>query len=145
MPPRRSLTGKGCGMMGESKGCKLTVLIVEDELLIRWSIAEYLQECGFTVISASHAEEAIAAIQGYSATIHVVFSDIRMPGEIDGFGLARWIEANRPDMAVILTSGHARAEEAAHELCEKHGEIMRKPYSFGDVASRLRDAVKPNT
>jgi DNA-binding NtrC family response regulator len=130
--------------MSQSEGRKVTVLIVEDELLIRWSIAEYLQDCGFTVISASHGEEAVAAIKDYTSKIDVVFSDIRMPGEMDGFGLARWIEANRPDMAVILTSGHAGAEEAAHELCEKHGEIMRKPYSFEDVATRLRHALKPN-
>jgi CheY-like chemotaxis protein len=83
-------------MMSESEGGKVTVLIVEDELLIRWPIAEYLQDCGFTVISASHGEEAVAAIKDYPSKKDVVFSDIRMPGELDGFGLARWIEGNRP-------------------------------------------------
>ena len=131
-------------MSEPAEGRKATVLIVEDELLIRWAIAEYLQDCGFTIITASHAQEAIAAIKDYHSKIDVVFSDIRMPGEVDGFGLARWIDANRPDVAVILTSGHAGAEEAAHELCKKHGAILRKPYNYDEVATRLRNVLISN-
>src|SRR4051794_23757862 len=145
MAAHRSVTYRRRSMTSEPPDEKVTVLIVEDEVLIRWSIAEYLQECGFIVITASRAEEAIAAMKDYASKIDVVFSDIRMPGELDGFGLARWIDANRPEITVILTSGHAGAEDAAHELCEKRGEIMRKPYSFEDVATRLRNSLKPNT
>ena len=128
--------------MSTSEGVKPTVLIVEDELLIRWAIAEYLQDCGFKILTASNAEEAISAIERYRSKIHVVFSDVRMPGQIDGFGLAHWIAQHRPDVAVVLTSGHADSRQAAERLCEEHREIVTKPYGFRDVADRLRKAIQ---
>jgi len=60
---------------------------VEDELLIRWAIADYLQECGYKTLAASNAEEAIAAIQGYQGSIDIVFSDIGCPGPWTDSGL----------------------------------------------------------
>jgi DNA-binding NtrC family response regulator len=131
--------------MSISDGGKPTVLIVEDELLIRWAIAEHLQDCGFKIVTASNAEEAISAIERYRSTIHVVFSDVRMPGRIDGFGLANWIAKHRPDVAVVLTSGHADNQQAAEQPCEKQPEIVRKPYDFRDVAERLRKAIRADS
>jgi DNA-binding NtrC family response regulator len=81
---------------------RATILIVEDEVLVRWAIADYLQDCGFKVLSASSAEEAIDALRQYALEIDIVFSDVRMPGPMDGFGLAAWIRKHRPEVAVIL-------------------------------------------
>jgi DNA-binding NtrC family response regulator len=120
---------------------RATVLIVEDELLVRWAIADHLQECGFKILAASNAEEAIEAVQKYDPKIDLVFSDVRMPGAMDGFGLASWIRQHRPDVAVILTSGHAQAQDAAQELCEQVGEIVRKPYGFDAVVARIEQAL----
>jgi DNA-binding NtrC family response regulator len=120
---------------------RATVLIVEDELLVRWAIAEHLQECGFKILTASNAEEAVQAVQKYDPKIDLVFSDVRMSGAMDGFALAAWIRQHRPHVAVILTSGHAQARDAVQELCEDVGEIVRKPYSFDAVVARIEQAL----
>jgi len=53
-----------------------------------------------------------------------------MPGSMDGFGLAAWLKDQRPEIAVVLTWGHAQTEDAARDLCKHVGEIIRKPYDF---------------
>jgi CheY-like chemotaxis protein len=78
-----------------------TVLLVEDEVIIRLGLAEFLRECGFTVYEAGMASDAIDVLQ----TGPLVISDVRMPGEMDGFALARWVRTYVPQLKVILTSG----------------------------------------
>jgi CheY-like chemotaxis protein len=85
-----------------------TVLVVEDEVLVRLAIAEYLRDCGYRVIEASSADEAILVLQQPELTIDVVFTDIEMPGPMDGFGLAQWTRTNRPR---ARASGDQRAFE----------------------------------
>jgi CheY-like chemotaxis protein len=67
------------------------VLIVEDEFLLRWDAAEFFEEAGFTVYQASHADEAIALLELH-ADIRAVFTDINMPGSMDGLKLAHTSE-----------------------------------------------------
>jgi PleD family two-component response regulator len=66
-----------------------TVLVVEDEMMVRMPIAEYLRDCGYSVVEAANASEAIAAVDA-EGPFSLVFSDIRMPGKMDGVGLAEW-------------------------------------------------------
>ena len=121
-----------------------TILLVEDEVLIRMASSDYLQECGFKVLEASSAAEAIAMIQGSETPIDVVFSDIRMPGEMDGFGLAKWIREHRAGLSVLLTSGDAKTAEVAKGLCEKL-EIVSKPYDYRLAAARIRQLISAKT
>jgi CheY-like chemotaxis protein len=114
-----------------------TVLVVEDEVLIRLVIADYLRDCGYKVHEAVSGEEAIAILQAPEVSIDVVFSDVEMPGSMDGFALARWVRANKPGMEIILTSGIERSADIAATLCEA-GPLMKKPYSSQDVVDRLR-------
>ena len=114
-----------------------TVLVVEDEVLIRLVIADYLRDCGYKVHEAVSGEEAIAILQAPEVSIDVVFSDVEMPGSMDGFALARWVRANKPGLEVILTSGIERSADIAATLCEA-GPLMKKPYSSQDVVDRLR-------
>ena len=72
-----------------------TVLVVEDEMMVRMPIAEYLRDCGYTVLEAADASEAIATINA-EGPVSLVFSDIRMPGKMDGFGLAEWFQSHYP-------------------------------------------------
>ena len=65
-----------------------TLLIVEDEILIRMALSDYLQDCGYKVLEASAAEEAMLIIEKGDIIIDVVFSDLKLPGPMDGFGLA---------------------------------------------------------
>src|SRR4029079_6843338 len=81
-----------------------TLLVVEDDVLIRLVIADYLRECGYKVYEAVNAPEAIAMLQSPEVAVDIVFSDVQMPGDMDGFALSRWIRANKPGVQVILTS-----------------------------------------
>ncbi len=113
-----------------------TVLIVEDEVLVRMVIADYLRECGYRVIEAGSAAEAITVLTS-PEPVDVVFSDIQMPGTMDGFGLATWVRQNRPGLKVLLTSGNARAASAAGDLCEA-GPLEQKPYHPQTILSRIK-------
>jgi len=119
-----------------------TVLVVEDEVLIRLAIADYLRACGWRVLEAGSAEEAIRVLLATDVAVDVVFSDVQMPGAMDGFGLAQWIRANRPDVRVLLTSGAPPAMAAgAGELCEDGPgggrALLRKPYDHRKVVRRI--------
>ncbi len=113
-----------------------TVLVVEDEVLVRMVIADYLRECGYHVVEAGSAGEAIIVLQS-PEPVDVVFSDVQMPGEMDGFGLARWVRQNRPDLKMLLTSGNARAATVAGDLCED-GPLEAKPYHPQTVLARIQ-------
>lgn len=119
-----------------------TILIVEDEILVRMVIADYLRDCGYRVIEAGHAEEALAVLQS-SVPVHVLFSDIQMPGAMDGFGLATWVRRNQPHIKVLLTSGNARAAAMAHDLCEE-GPVEAKPYQPQTVLDRIKRLLAEN-
>jgi CheY-like chemotaxis protein len=113
-----------------------TVLVVEDEILVRMVIGDYLRECGYRVIEAGNAAEALTVLQS-SETVDIVFSDVQMPGDMDGFGLARWVRQNRPGLKVLLTSGNARAAQTAGDLCEE-GPLEVKPYHPQTIHSRIQ-------
>jgi len=115
-----------------------TVLVVDDDVLIRMAIAGYLRECGFTVVEAGDAGEAVTVLEA-ADDIDIVFSDVQMPGAMDGFGLARWIRAHKPQVQVILASGVARAADAAADICEE--SFMQKPYHPQHVADRIRALI----
>ena len=103
-----------------------TVLVVEDEVLIRWVIADHLRDCGYRVIEAGSGDEAIEVLRRTALTIDVVFSDVGMPGSTDGFALFRWVRQQHPMMKIVLTSGMAKAADAAEALCEE-AHLVAKP------------------
>lgn len=115
-----------------------TILVVDDEILIRLNIADYLRECGYRVLEASTAAEAVDVLA--TNAVDLVFSDVQMPGDMDGFGLARWVRQHRPGVRMILTSGHVRAAEEAADLCEA-GPIERKPYDHALLLERIRRVI----
>jgi two-component system, response regulator PdtaR len=114
----------------------VTVLVVDDEPLIRLNTAEHLSGCGFRVVEASDGAEAIERLLADDA-IRAVFSDIQMPGTVDGFALRRWIQQNRPQVAVLLTSGVGTVVTAAGHLGQPIW-IVFKPYDLREVEKRLR-------
>jgi CheY-like chemotaxis protein len=114
-----------------------TVLVVEDEVLIRMVIAEYLRDCGVKVIEAANADEALMVLQQSELIINVVFTDIEMPGSMDGFALSRWVRRHRQRTEVILTGSPTRAAKAAGDLCEA-GPALAKPYEPEVLLDRIR-------
>ena len=119
-----------------------TILVVEDEALIRMMVVEELRESGFRVMEAASAPEAIALLAG-DPGIDVVFSDVHMPGEVDGLGLACWVLRQRPGVKVILTSGVIRTADLAADL-RNVGPILAKPYETATLVRRIRAAMNRN-
>lgn len=115
-------------------GAPPTILVVEDEVLIRMTVADHLRDCGFRVLEAANGEEACRVMDA-GETVDLVFTDIQMPGSIDGFSLARWVREKKPGTPVLLTSGYVKSAELAHDLCT---EIVSKPYDHDDLVRRLR-------
>jgi len=112
------------------------VLVVEDEILVRLAVSAYLRDCGYDVLEAGHAGEAIRVLEA-GLQIDAVFSDINMPGGMTGFDLALWIAAHRPHVKVMLTSGHP--ENLAEGQLDG---ILAKPYHQNEVGRRLGALLK---
>ncbi len=116
------------------------VLVVDDEAAIRAFVCEYLRDCGFHTLGVESADNAIRLLNlGLAADL--VFSDVRMPGEHDGYGLVRWIAQNRPQLPVILTTGDVGKENAAAMLCHAGIEVLPKPYELDSAAARIRQTI----
>ena len=114
---------------------KPVILIAEDEFLLRMDSVEILEDAGFDVIPAASADEAIAVLSA-RADIHLVFTDIQMPGSMDGLKLARFVRNRWPPIKIVATSGHVRA--AGDDLPE--GSVfLPKPYRGAELIATLRD------
>jgi CheY-like chemotaxis protein len=110
------------------------VLIVEDEFLIRAATADAIREAGFEVLEAANADRAIAILESRS-DVQVVFTDIHMPGSMDGAKLARAIKYRWPPVRLIATSGRV----ALGDLDLPTGTLVfPKPYVPAQVARTLR-------
>ena len=112
-----------------------TILVVEDEVLIRCTVAEFLRDAGYRVFEAVNAAEA-KAILSAGASVDLVFSDVTMPGDENGFALAGWIRQNYPHVLVLLTSGFA-------DLANNSGTyptdipLLPKPYAVDRVLDQV--------
>ena len=121
--------------MGLAISRRPVVLIVEDEFLLRMDAVDMIAGAGFEVVEAADADKAIEILEA-RRDITVVFTDIQMPGSMDGLKLARAIRSRWPPIEIIATSGHAHVGEA--DLPEG-GRFLRKPYSPFQVAGMLRE------
>lgn len=108
------------------------VLVVEDEPLIRLDVASYLAEAGFTVCEAADGEQALELLNCRD-DIRAVFTDIEMPGSINGLDLAAVVRETWPDITVIVTSGRVRPNG---ELPEG-ADFFEKPYELSRIVDRL--------
>lgn len=122
--------------MTEKSEALETILVVEDDVLIRMPIAQYLRDCGYRVIEAVNADEAITVLLHRDTVVDIVFSDIEMPGAMDGFGLAKWIREHRPGTEIVLAGTVPRSVDAAKELCE--AGPLPKPYEAQAVHDHIR-------
>lgn len=113
------------------------VLVVEDEILMRWTVAEALQEAGFDVVEAGSAIEAISILEK-RADIHAVFTDIQMPGSIDGLKLAHLISFRWPPIRIIATSGQLKLRD---DDLPEGGRYLQKPYPMADLTDLLGEMM----
>jgi len=114
---------------------QVTVLIVEDHFWTRYTAAEYFRGSGYRVIEANNADEAVSVLASGSR-VDVVFSDIGMPGSMDGLALADWIAQRYPGLPLILTSGRRPDVLPANCRC-----FFVKPCSLADIEHEIRGLV----
>ena len=118
-----------------SKSEKPCILIVEAQVLIRQPLAEYLRECGYSVVEAVNDEEAKQFLTAGVVQVDAVLSDVDIPG--GGFALKSWAREHCPSTHVILAGTVASAVENAGDLCED-GPALFKPYEHKFVLERIR-------
>src|SRR6478735_5564144 len=120
------------GMSNAGSQNMSSVLLVEDELLVRELASEDLADAGFTVTAASDGDEALGYLRE-GRHFDLLFTDIRMPGETDGWQLAREAREMLPDIRIIYATGLG---DAANGL-EDGEHYVRKPYSLSDLHNAL--------
>src|SRR5580658_5478660 len=121
--------------MGLGEQRRPVVLIVEDEFLLRMDAADAIAAAGFDVVEAANADEAIEVLESRT-DIAVVFTDIQMPGSMDGLKLARAVRGRWPPIKIIATSGRLNVGDV--DLPEG-GRFLPKPYSHAQVARVLHE------
>jgi CheY-like chemotaxis protein len=112
-----------------------TVLVVEDEPLVRFMVAEELRDSGMRVIEAGTADEALERLRAGNP-VDFVFADIELPGSMNGLELARRVQADFPNLEFLMTLGRAPAHDAASRR-----PFIPKPYDVAEVIDRIRAAL----
>ncbi len=114
----------------------IVVIVVEDEPLIRMVLAEALLDDGFDVIEASYAREAITILEVEAPRVNTLFTDVHMPGDLDGIGLVHHARIHWPWLSLLVTSGRAYPKTSS---MPKGTRFIAKPYEFLDVVRHIRE------
>jgi len=115
---------------------KTTVLVVEDEILIRLMVADALRAQGISVIEASNGDEAMRVLQS-SVPVELLLTDIRMPSALDGLALAQAARAARPGLKLIVAS----SQPAGHEVAGLADAFFAKPFDLKGVVQRVKSLL----
>jgi DNA-binding response OmpR family regulator len=118
---------------------KRTIMVLEPDVLIRMTVADYLRECGYAVIEGIAASD-VGKVLGSGRSLDVVLADVQLAGDVDGFSLARRIRQTHASVDVILTSGITGAANKSREVCED-GPIG-KPYHPKDIEARIKSLME---
>ncbi len=126
-------------MIGDGNG--EVVLMVEDEPTVRENVARMLEALSYRVIRASSGEEALAIIRS-DCEIDLLFTDISMPGGINGTVVARQAAKLRPAMPVLLTTGYNEGVQIPRDVALSRINILRKPYRLHELGDAIGTALK---
>ena len=113
---------------------KVVVLVVEDDAFLRMAAAGFIEDAGFETLQASNADDAVSLLEARD-DIRIVFTDIDMPGSMDGLKLAVAIRGRWPPIEIIVTSGKYSVPPGA---LPSRGIFFRKPYMEQEVVTALR-------
>jgi CheY-like chemotaxis protein len=112
-----------------------TILLVEDELIVRLWTADELRDEGFDVVEAANADEALSVLRD-DGPVDLLMTDIRMPGSMDGLRLAKTVHAVWPDLKIVVASAHAHSADS-----DNVDAFFGKPYDPARVATRIRELL----
>ena len=123
------------GVMGNDLGrSKGIVLVVEDEPLVRMFAVDFVEDAGFDVVEAADADQAVAILEART-DIRIVFTDVDMPGSMDGMKLARAVRDRWPPIEIIIVYGHMRPVDGD---LPARAVFFPKPYDVDTVTAELR-------
>lgn len=117
----------------EAEPKRPSILVVEDDVLLRLITAEDLRSAGFSVIEASNADEAMAILDS-AVPLDLVLTDIRMPGSMDGLALAAFVRQRWPELKIMVASGE-RPAQAALAVADA---FLPKPYDSAGILARVK-------
>jgi CheY-like chemotaxis protein len=117
------------------------VLLVEDEGLIRLVAAETVREAGFEVVEAWDGDEAARLLDGADG-FDVLFTDVRMPGTLDGIDVAVHARRRDPGIAVLVVSGYAAQIMSRLAVLEPPAVFIHKPYDLEEIVKALRGLTR---
>jgi CheY-like chemotaxis protein len=115
------------------------VLLVEDELLVRMTAADELEEAGFQVLEAANADVALKVLEARSDEVQVLFTDVNMPGSMDGLALAEQVHSRWPHVLLLISSGYAQPQP---DEVPDHGQFMPKPYGAATLVRHIHDLMR---
>ena len=117
-----------------------SILIVDGDVVSRNVIADYLRHCGYRVVEAANTDEGFVALGEPTLSIDVILCDVSALGSRDGFQLASWVRAHRPELEVRLAGGVEMTAKTAAKLCESGPHLARpyEPEAVVDYIKRLR-------
>jgi CheY-like chemotaxis protein len=137
---RSAETANGSEKSKEPRGLE-TILLVEDDEIVRHHVERQLLELGYTVITAANGPKAIAVLQT-GQHIDLLFTDMVMPGGMNGRELAEAALEQRPGLRVLFTSGYAENAVLHQGRLERGVQLIRKPYRRRDLATKLRQILE---
>ncbi len=118
-----------------------TILVIDDEEVIRFTLQKKLSRLGYHVISLEKAEDALYLIKNDEQTIDLIISDIKLR-KMDGIELLRRVKALDEPIPVMLITGHGNVEDAVTALRFGANDFIRKPFDINDVASSVRSILR---
>jgi two-component system, response regulator PdtaR len=123
--------------MSNLRNKSIYVLLVEDEFLIRLDTASSLEAAGFMVYEAANAAEAIRCLE-LNSDVRLIFTDVNMPGSMDGLALAHYVRGRWPPVKIIVTSGYAKVRV---EDLPGGAVFVEKPYYSKNIAHKMDDLL----
>jgi DNA-binding NtrC family response regulator len=117
-----------------------TVLVVEDDAGVRELIRQVLPKLGYTLLEAVHGQDALWVINHYPDPIHLVLTDVVMPG-LSGKALAEQLSSSRPELKILFMSGYTDEAIAHHGVLNPGVDFLQKPFTLMGLARKIRSVL----
>jgi CheY-like chemotaxis protein len=125
----------------ETRGGKETVLVVEDEPVLREMAQVILEDCGYKILEAASGRKAIEMWNEHSGGIDLLLTDMVMPEGMSGMDLAQRLQASNPKLKIVFASGYSMEDLDTSFLREGHATFLQKPYTHATLARAVRDCL----
>ena len=124
-------------MVLENSVVPAVVLVVEDEMLLRMRAVDMVEDAGYIPVEAADADQAVAILESRS-DIALMFTDIQMPGSMDGLGLAHSVHERWPPIKIIMVSGQLKL---ANTDIPTDSRFFEKPFEAGEMIAEMQSMI----